>query len=157
VGRGLLDSMVGETCWHVSAGGATSPSFVLVLGDKLPRTIPLTNPSQPPAFRQNRGSVELLVWSSWRLQQGDQVLATSDQGPAGVEPLGALIGTTVDAVDCAAPAWDLRIRFSNGKELVTFSDHLGPDASIDANWELWARGKYLRAGPGAELAEEHQE
>jgi len=33
----------------------------------------------------------------------------------------------------------------------------GPDASIDANWELWARGKYLRAGPGAELAEEHQE
>ena len=83
----LLDSLLGQPCWHVSAGGATAPSFVLVLGGRVPRDVPLTNPAQPDDFRHNRGAVELLVWSSWRLQRGPSVLATSDQGEAGLPAL----------------------------------------------------------------------
>ena len=75
----LLDALVGKPCWHVSAGGRTAPSFVLVLGGRVPRDLPLKNPAQPEAFRNSRGEVELLVWSAWRLQRGPRVLATSDQ------------------------------------------------------------------------------
>lgn len=150
----LLDAMVGQPCWHVSAGGSTAPSFVLVLGGRVPRDVPLTNPAQPDDFRQSRGEVELLVWSSWRLQRGPSVLATSDQGEAGMAAVRALVGAVIESVACAAPAWDLTIRFSDETELVTFSDHLEPGGSIEANWELWARGRYLRAGPGEALVDE---
>ena len=150
----LLDALVGKPCWHVSAGGPTAPSFVLVLGGRVARDVPLTNPAQPPEFRNSRGEVELLVWSSWRLQRGSSVLATSDQGEAGMQPLRSLVGGVVERVICAAPAWDLTIRFADATELVTFSDHLEPGASIEANWELWARGRYLRAGPGDALVDE---
>ncbi|WP_428267760.1 hypothetical protein [Haliangium sp.] len=149
----LLDSMVGEVCWHVSAGGVTSPSFVLAMGAKVPRTRPLKNPAQPEEFRLNRGSVELLVWSSWRLQDNDDVLATSDQCANGVAKLKSLIGLTLEAVRCAPPAWDLWLEYSSGRQLVTFSDHLEPGASIASNWELWIAGTHIIAGPGTSLVE----
>ena len=150
----LLDAMVGQPCWHVSAGGATAPSFVLVLGGRVPRDVPLTNPAQPEDFRRSRGEVELLVWSPWRLQRGPSALATSDQGEPGMAALRSLVGVVVDSVACAAPAWDLTIGFSDGSELVTTSDPLEASASVEARWELWARGRYLRAGPGEALVEE---
>jgi hypothetical protein len=153
----LLDLMVGETCWHVSRGGVTAPSFLLALGDRIPRARPLKNPTQPKSFRLSRGSVELLIWSSWRLQTSDSVLATSDQCEHGVAILDVLLGLAVTDIDCFEPAWDLRICFSEGKELVTFSDHLEPNASIASNWELWASGRHLTAGPGVTLDEESQE
>jgi hypothetical protein len=150
----LLESMVGEECWHVSAGGATAPSFVLAMGAKIPRSRPLRNPAQPEEYRLNRGSVELLVWSSWRLQGVASVFATSDQGANGVASLKTLIGSKIKAVKCTAPAWDLWLEFSDGKQLITFSDHLEPDASIESNWELWTAGKHITAGPGSTLVEE---
>lgn len=146
--------MIGEACWHVSAGGPTAPSFLLVMGGRIPRPEPLKNPHQPDAFRHNRGTVELLVWSSWRQQNRTDVLATSDQGESGLDRLRSLAGATVTTVSCLAPAWDLNIHFSDGTELVTFSDHLEPDASVAMNWELWYDGRYLRAGPGACLVAE---
>jgi hypothetical protein len=68
--------------------------------------------------------------------------------------LRSLVGQKIESVRYTAPAWDPQIRFSDGKELLTFSDHLEIDSSIEANWELWAKGKHLVAGPGTELTEE---
>lgn len=152
-GLELLKVMIGEACWHVSAGGATAPSFLLVMGDKVPRSRVLANPNQPDAFRRYRGSIELLVWSSWRLQTDANVLATSDQGETGVRALTSLTGAKVTAVSYAAPAWDLRIDFSNGQTIATFSDHVEPDASIAENWEFWNLGDCITAGPGTLLQE----
>ena len=154
MGPELLESMIGERCWHVSAGGATAPSFVLAMGAKVPRESALANPTQPEEFRLNRGSVELLVWSSWRLQEGDSLIASSDQGEDGAMRLRSLAGQKIEAVRYVPPAWDLQIRFADGKELVTFSDHLERDSSIEANWEFWANDKHLVAGPGTQLAED---
>jgi hypothetical protein len=150
----LIARMVGAVCWHVSSGGATAPSFVLVLGDKILRSSPLKNPAQPEEFRNNRGSVELLVWSSWRLQTATDVLASSDQGDVGLNVLRRLVGLKIISASTKPPAWDLFIQFSDGTELLTFSDHVAPDASIDQNWELWAENRRLGAGPGSALAEE---
>lgn len=150
MGLELLDSLAGEKCWHVSAGGASAPSFLLVLGGKIPRDNVLQNPAQPDEFRRNRGSVELLVWCSWRLQGPSSVLASSDQ-ENGTALLGDLTGQTIGAVTSLPPAWDLSIQFSDGRQLAVFCDHLEAGSPIETNWELWTNGKHLIAGPGARL------
>jgi hypothetical protein len=97
------DAFRGVRCWHVSAGASTASSFMLVFGDKIRRDRPLRNPSQPEAFRIHKGSVQLLVWCSWRLQNASSVLASSDQGPGWVEQLQELIGQTVTDLVCLPP------------------------------------------------------
>jgi hypothetical protein len=149
----LLQRIVAASCWHVSAGGVTAPSFLLAFGARIPRSFPLNSPFQPEEFRQYRGEMELLVWSSWRLQTVTDILASSDQGDIGLVRLPTLIGLSVVEVSAAPPAWDLFLEFSNGIRLLTFSDHVSPDASIDQNWELWVDGRHLQAGPGATLLE----
>jgi len=141
--------MVGQKCWHVSAGGATVPSFLVVMGDRIPRKTPLANAAQPDEFRQARGSIELLVWSAWRVQTDTEVLASSDQGEVGLDAVRSLVGIEITAVECDPPAWDLRLRFSNGHTIATFSDHVEPDASIAQNWDFWAEGRRIHAGPGS--------
>ena len=139
----------GAACWHVSAGGATAPSFMLVLGDKVPRAQPLQNPAQPECFRNHRGSIELLVWCSWRLQTTSSVLAASDLGTDWTEQLAKLVGQSVVTATCSPPAWDLRITFTGELELLVFCDHAAVTAPIAQNWELFLGGKIISAGPGS--------
>ena len=144
---GIVRCLIGQRCWYVSAGGVTWPSFKLVCGDMIPRE-PLRNQAHPEAFRNHRGSVQLLVWCSWRLQTESTVLASSDEGESGAKGLDALVGTTVTEVRCSAPAWDLALTFSSGLVIQVFADNFGPDPSASQNWELWVPGRYVQAGLG---------
>ena len=155
MGVSAIQALVGQTCWYVSAGGVSAPSFTLVLGDRVLRETPLSNPAHPEAFRKFRGTVELLVWCSWRLQGEAAVLASSAQEEAGLPHLDALVGATVAAIVCAAPAWDLVLDFSNGLRLQIFCDNVDPNSPASQNWELWAGDLYVSAGPGT-LWEEEQ-
>lgn len=146
--------LVGQRCWYISAGGVTAPSFVVVMGNRVTRERPLANKHHPQEFRENRGSVELLVWCSWRLQRGREVLASSDQGQFGLATVKGIVGAVVDEATCIPPAWDLTVRLSNGLELQVFCDHVEPNASASQNWELWYPGGYACAGPGGEWTEE---
>lgn len=145
-GEAPWSELAGKRCWHVSAGGVTAPSFLLVLGAQVPRAEPLRNESQPPNFRHNRGSVELLVWCSWRLQTPERVLASSDQETEGVIVLKRLIDTEVVAVKRWPPASDLQLDFSDGRTLMVFCDRVEAE-----NWELWIPGWTATAGPGSNL------
>jgi len=150
----VLDSLVSRRCWYVSSGGATAPSFTLICGDKVPRPKPLANPMHPQEFREFRGSHELLVWCSWRLEQRDAVLASSAQERLGTAELNRMCDATVESVDCTPPAWDLRIAFSNGLRLVVFCDNVEPGSPIGENWELWTPEVNVAVGPGACWKEE---
>lgn len=141
--------LAGLRCWHVSGGGAAGASFRLVLGDQIPREQPVRNPAHPESFRMNRGAAELLVWCSWRLERFTDVLASSDQERLGVSMLMRLVGTEITNLECVAPAWDLRIDFSDGHRIVVFCDHVDPGSSIAQNWELYLLDRVIRTGPGA--------
>ena len=147
-------ALIGKGCWYVSAGGVTAPSFMLVLGGKIPRPTPLKNPAQSMDFRSYRGSVELLVWCSWRLQRGAEVLASSAQERVGLSALDGVIDSTIVEAFCSPPAWDLRLHFSNNLEIVVFCDQVEPGASIAQNWELWTPQGYVGTGPGADWGED---
>lgn len=143
--------LVGKKCWHVSAGPPTAPSFLVALGEKIPRRLALKNQAQPDAYARFRGSVELLVFCSWRLQTADEVLATSDQEELGLEPLRRLVGAEVVAVSCAGPAWDLQVDFADGRTLLVFCDRLAPGSSPETNWEIFLPDTVASAGPGSKL------
>jgi hypothetical protein len=149
--------LAAQKCWYVSVGGSTAPSFMLVLGEKVPLDRPLKNPRHPPEFRTHRGSVELLIWCSWRLQRSAEVLASSDQDITEFLPLKGIEGSTITDVVCSPPAWDLLLRFSNGLELAVFCDHVEPGASMSQNWELRGPDGYVGVGPGAEWGEDPME
>jgi hypothetical protein len=150
----IVQALVGQRCWYVSAGGATWPSFVLVCGEMVVRDTPLRNQLHPDSFRNHRGSVELLVWCSWRLQTDATVLASSRDDEARARTLDQLVGATVRRVTCSAPAWDLELTLSSGVALAVFADNHGPDASPSRNWELWLPGACVQAGPGEAWDEE---
>lgn len=147
-------ALLGQKCWYVSAGGASAPSFRLAFGERVPLERRLRNPTNSTEFQKFRGSVELLVWCSWRLQRPGAVLASSDQGASGLSALDAIVNSTVTDVTCSLPAWDLLVRFSGGLELAVFCDHVAPDASIDQNWELWSPSGYVGTGPGTTWGED---
>lgn len=148
--------LIGQKCWHVSAGGSTMPSFVLVFGEKVSRHRILSNRVQPEIFRKFRGSIELLVWCSWRIQTNKTVLASSVQEKGGLQELLSLRGGIVADVKCYRPAWDLKVKFVDGRELSVFCDSVGSVEGISENWELWLPNRKIIAGPGTCIQVEHQ-
>lgn len=144
--------LIGESCWHVSAGGSTMPSFVLAFGKQVPRRYPLSNKAQPVRFRKYRGSIELLVWCSWRVQTDKVVLASSDQDEGGLKQLSSLRRGRIVDVTCYRPAWDLRLKFGDGRVLVVFCDRVNSENGPSENWEIWLPdGRKVTAGPGANI------
>lgn len=147
-----LDELVDQTCWHVSAGGVTWPSFMLALGKKIPRSIPLKNEAQPLVFRENDPSVSLLIWCSWRLELASGMLGSSDGGPASESLLGQLTGKTVRIVERSEPAHDLTVLFDDLTRLKIFSDHVdSEECSFEQNWELTTPNYEISAGPGSTI------
>lgn len=146
--------LLGQLCWYVSAGGVTAPSFTLVLGDMIPRKRVLKNTAHPLEFRENNGSVEFLIWCSWRVQRGSKLLASSAQEESELQVLRQIQGSKVVDACCSPPAWDFWIRFSNDLELAVFCDHIESDSSIPQNWELWGPQGYVGTGPGATWTED---
>lgn len=150
--RTFLKLAEGHCCWHVSVGGCTLPTFQLVLGDPIKRTIPLNNPEQPALFQSHRGTYQFLIWCSWRLEQNDEIIVSSDGlGVDIVSGTQRLIKKDLLETYVTAPAWDLNLKFSDGYKLVVFCDHTDSDPSFDGNWDARIGNVRITAGPGSKL------
>jgi hypothetical protein len=144
----------GVQCWYVNAGGAAASSFSLSFGNRILRGSPLKNPTATNEFRAFEGEFSLYVWCSWRLETADQAVASSDQdNELSTIELEKLAGLTVTALDIDQRTTDLVLTFGD-LVLRVFSDHLPVSPSYPANWEFYARGSVLRAGPGFAWSEE---
>ena len=144
-----IQGIVQLECWYVSAGRGVGSSFDLALGGKVPRAVPLRNPTAPDEFRENEPEASLLVWCTWRLDGRDSPIASSDLSSDAVrDALQVLIGQKVVSVEATPPAWDLSVTFDSGATLRIFCDHIPPDPTIDSNWELRVRGGELAVGSG---------
>src|SRR5438270_7954122 len=148
----LLTSLKNLPCWYVSCGGAAGPSFQLALGRKVSRSLPLKNAAHPEDYRLHEGEANLLVWCSWRLDSAEGPLVSSDcSSTAIMQHLQRLKGATLLGCAPISPAWDLKAIFDNDCCLYIFCDHVGDDASLDSNWELWCQGIAAIVGTGSRL------
>ncbi len=144
-------SLVGRKCWY--AYTSVGNTFQVALGRKIPRGAEdLKARAGLAARREARGAVEtpadaefdrftgesnLLVWCSWRLDQGGSPLTSwDDQAGRAEAGVRGLVGRTVKAVT-VGPGWNLQVEFTGDVMLLVFPDHVGPQASFDGNWELW--------------------
>ena len=82
----------------------------------------------------------LLVLCAWRIDSRRVPLASSDSKIAtGKKAASRLAGKIIRRIEIGS-SWDLRIDMTDGLALTVFPDHVGPAASVDANWELWRLG-----------------
>ena len=123
--------------------------FELAFGDKVPRKTPIQNEAYDEEFRRFEGSVNLMVWCTWRLdiESGCVVSSDGDDDEIG-NGLRALMGSSVTEVSIVQPAWDLVLRFNGGMRLTVFCDHVGRNPSYDGNWYLTLPDRLYYAGPG---------
>lgn len=148
----LLQNTVGEKCWHVSKASVTLPTFSLTFGRKVPRAKPLRN-SDGTSFSKYTGRISLYVWCTWRLENGSRVLVSSDDDKSEIaRVLQRMVGDTVAGFELMPPAWDLRLRFANGKRLHIFCDHTQVSPSYDGNWSVRVGSRRIDVGPGAKIA-----
>jgi hypothetical protein len=138
----------GQKVWFINGGGAAGSTFSLSLGKKSLRAKALQNPSVSEEFRLFQGEFSLYVWSTWRLQSHDAV-ASSDQDFGHANPLlQTLAGQSVTDVIVEGRCLDLRLILGS-LSLQVFCDHVPPEPSFDANWELTIEQKgSLVVGPG---------
>lgn len=145
-------------CWKFGCGGSVGSSFSLAFGKRISRLAPKVVERRVIEEYQEFGEMTLLVWCTWRLDAPFQPLTSSDDSDEGIQHgLSELIGTTVQSVEIAAPAWDLNVKFSNNLWLRVFCDHVPGDPSIEVNWELYGDEQSLHIGPGAKYRIEKQE
>ncbi len=143
--------MEAKRCWYayVSVGC----TFAMDLGRKIRRDaeevaaiadlrrrreakgIPVT--PHPAEYDTLKGENQLVVWCSWRMADSNGPMASSDSDRDTCEAaIGQVIGKTVRHVEITE-GWDFRLEFTTGLVLSMFPDHVGSDASMDTNWELW--------------------
>jgi len=146
----IVDAFRNKKCWYASAGGSTSPTFALAFGKKVRRQAPLENEAHPRDYRQYEGEVNLYVWCTWRLDDAESPLTSSDDSEHSIdEALGALLGKKVLDARLERPGWDLHIKFEKELMLHVFSDHVGDTPSFDGNWEVWLKDRAIFFGPGS--------
>ncbi len=144
-----LARLLGQRCWHLSAGKGTGASFTLALGRRMRRSVPLKNPNQPRIYRENEGEFCVFVLCSWRLEGPRAALSSSDHESDEVAAdLGRLVGQRLVGAKLIPPAWDLRLKFSRGLTLAIFCDHVDTRSSAQDNWSLEFDEKILSVGPG---------
>ncbi len=105
---------------------------------------PLSGPKSKP-----HGWRHLTVESPWRIQSRSKVLWDwNTPGGVGGDIEGALrdfVGATIMEAEVSPPGWDLRLVWSNGLEIVVFSDST---EDRDDAWSLLGTdGLTLTAGP----------
>lgn len=150
IGYELRSKLIGLGCWYVSAGGTNlGSSFSLAFGDKVARSIPLSNTAHPEQFRQYEGTANLLVWCTWRLDGRDEPITSSDDTEEGItNGLARLTGCTIVDLIVERPCWDLKLLFSPFYRLQLFCDHVPGDPSFDGNWEMHGCDETCYFGPG---------
>jgi hypothetical protein len=153
--RACLKLAEGHRCWHVSVGGCTLPTFQLILGAPIKRSILLNNPEQPEMFQSHTGKYQFLIWCSWRLEQNDQIIVSSDgHGADIVTGVHRLMEKDLLETCITGPAWDLKLQFSDGYKVVVFCDHTDTDPSFDGNWDALIDDVRISAGPGSKIQKE---
>lgn len=146
----IHDLLVGKRCWYVSCGGAAASTFELALGEKKPREHPLANVKHEEEFRNFEGEANLLVWCTWRLDNANGPVSSSDDAVEHIQAeLVRLRGAAIADVKVELPGWDLQIAFVNDLTLRIFCDHLPGDPSFDGNWELWLPDKTITIDVGS--------
>ena len=134
----IKQAFVGKSCWYISHGGVTSPSFEMAIGEKRPRGATVANRAHPDGFRNFEGETNFLVWCTWRLATSERPIVSSDADIHAIdEGMKVIVGNPIRAVIVWYPCWDLSVIFHDGLRLDVFCDQVDDTSSIDGNWELW--------------------
>lgn len=128
------------------------PQFTLALGEKVRRQNAIRNPALPRAFRVFEGEISFFVRCWWRLERGDTLVVSSNQGEKDiVNGLGRLVGQSLVVAKAVKPAWDLVLHFAGGWVLRVFPNQTETAHYSLRNWQARIHDSKIYAGPGTKL------
>ena len=148
---GSLMDLRGKSCWSFYAGPSTGSNVDFDFGRKLPRTVPLLgNPNLTDDQKFYAGEMSLFVQCGWRLDSSREVICGSTDSSEKDGPLllglQAMVGTMVERVNVAGPAFDLVLSLSGDLFLKVFCDQTSLEEG-DANYSLHMRQRIYIVGP----------
>jgi hypothetical protein len=124
----------------------------VALGENVPLPAPSKKTRYSNAIPQFEGQASVLIWCAWRLDGADGPLTSWDDAEQSIKAgLAKLVGSRIDTLDIAPPAWDMDITFSNSLCLRIFCDHVPGEPSFDGNWDIRTTTTSVAAGPGANI------
>lgn len=147
-----LKTLEGLNCWHVNSGGVAGTTFSLALGGKIPRQLPLSNPTASEEYRQFEGEHNLYVWCSWRLIDENGTMTSSYRPVFEAAKLKLLTNQVICGALLNSQTLDLELRFEHSR-LDLFCDHVFAKSSHDCNYELHSIDRVLVIGPGCSVDE----
>ncbi len=156
-----LESLVlglrSKACWAALAGRGTGSAIDIHFGAKVPREVPLTNPTLTDEERRFEGDTSIYITCAWRLDSRSSVVCGWLDGGETVEGmvrgLRSVVGHRVEAVDIQRPAWDLKIVFDNGLTLTIFADQTNL-IDHDSNYSVFHATKAITVGARSEVRTE---
>lgn len=153
----VLRSLVGKPCWAFAASEVTGSDVTLDFGRKIPRAIPLMNPSLGEDLRYHEGEISLYLCCAWRLDSEETSICSSGDSSAPEGPvisgLRLLVGTVVESVELFRPLFDLRIRFGSKLVLNVFCDLYDRDEESE-NYTVFVKDKLYDVRRGGKLGVE---
>ena len=149
----IADALFGQECWYASCGGSAGAAFELALGKKMARKYPIKNPAHSQEFRNFEGTTSLFVWCTWRLDDSEApVTSSDDENSSVIAGLNQLVGHRISNMDIRTKGMDASITFSNGYTLSIFCDHVPGAPSFDGNWEVVTQASIVAIEVGSHVS-----
>ncbi len=150
-----LTDLQGKSCWSLYASPSTGSHVDFDFGRKLPRVIPmLGNPNLTEDQKFYESEVSLFVQCAWRLDSAKEVICGSTDSNEKNGPmllgLQAMIGTTVERVTIATPAFDLILTLGGDLSLKVFCDQTNLEGD-DSNYTLHTKDRIYIVGARGRL------
>lgn len=120
-----MNELIGKECWEIIAGPGSGSCVRLLMGAKIPRTVPLKNKTLSEQSRLFDSEFSIFIEeAAWRLESADEVICTSADsncfGGLMLAGLAKLRGTFILDAASDFPGLDLTIKFSNKLKLKIF-------------------------------------
>ncbi len=137
---GVLEQLVGKTCWSVIGGKGVGSQVNICFGGKIARKIALKNPSLTSDEREFESEYSVFVEEApWRLRRGSSVICTSVSPPVQrASPLRSICNKKVVKVHLDLFSFDLSISFDDGLFLEIFCIWKDSDDQIADNYTVYS-------------------
>ena len=126
-----VSKLPGKECWGVVGGVGSGSIISLSIGDKYPKAVASKNRHLSEIVRNNDSEFSLLIECPWRIESSAEVLCGShhsnEKGGRYLSSFKQITGIRIESIECNAPAFDLKVLFSNGITLIANCCSIGVD------------------------------
>ncbi len=152
----IVNQLVGEVCWGVTAGPGTGSMVNFSIGEKIERERASANPHLGPDEAKYTGEYSLFVQNcAWRLlkKRGGIICTSKSENSRGgelVRGVNRMRGRRIVGTNLDSASLDLRISLEDSLTLCLFCDCMD-DEEDGENYSIFTPDRVYIVGPRSQL------